>query len=148
MTSPGSKTSSRAATSPCSTHCTLHLPQDMASRRLALNLNQALRNRGAWRSPVRARRGFATPVSHGATTESTTLSNGLTVSVSLSFTGHVTKSTPNRLPRSIPHGRRLRRSVFGSMQAVERKQTRRMERHISWNISRSRHVAARRSRDR
>lgn len=52
----------------------------MASRRLALNLQHAARARAAInavKSP--AIRGLATPVSHGAKTESTTLSNGFTV---------------------------------------------------------------------
>lgn len=53
----------------------------MASRRLALNLNQALRSRAALRHLQPERRGFATPVNHELTTESTTLSNGLTVSL-------------------------------------------------------------------
>ena len=52
----------------------------MASRRLALNLQQALRSKRALRSlQPNVYRGLATPVSHGAVTESTTLSNGLTV---------------------------------------------------------------------
>lgn len=51
----------------------------MASRRLALNLNQALRSRAALRSVRPVRRGFATPVDPSTKTESTTLSNGLTV---------------------------------------------------------------------
>lgn len=52
----------------------------MASRRLALNLAQGLRNRAAF-SAAPLKRGFATPVttSNGVKTESTTLSNGLTV---------------------------------------------------------------------
>ncbi|KAF2471092.1 uncharacterized protein BDR25DRAFT_303620 [Lindgomyces ingoldianus] len=55
----------------------------MASRRLALNLQQSLRSRAAINA-VKARqtpltRGLATPVSHGASTESTTLSNGFTI---------------------------------------------------------------------
>ncbi|ORY14178.1 Metalloenzyme, LuxS/M16 peptidase-like protein [Clohesyomyces aquaticus] len=55
----------------------------MASRRLALNLQTSLRSRAAINA-VKARqspltRGLATPVSHGATTESTTLSNGFTI---------------------------------------------------------------------
>ncbi|KAL1296734.1 hypothetical protein AAFC00_000204 [Neodothiora populina] len=55
----------------------------VASRRLALNLQQSLRSRAAINS-VKSRqspllRGLATPVSHGATTESTTLSNGFTI---------------------------------------------------------------------
>lgn len=52
----------------------------MASRRLALNLQQGLRNRAALKSIQPLTRGLATPVSHGAKTESTTLSNGFTVS--------------------------------------------------------------------
>ena len=51
----------------------------MASRRLALNLNQALRSRTALNSVRPIRRGLATPVDHSVKTESTTLSNGLTV---------------------------------------------------------------------
>ncbi|KAL9640332.1 MAG: hypothetical protein Q9164_000335 [Protoblastenia rupestris] len=51
----------------------------MASRRLALNVNQALRSRAALCSLQPVRRGFATPVNHGINTESTTLSNGLTI---------------------------------------------------------------------
>jgi mitochondrial-processing peptidase subunit beta len=52
----------------------------MASRRLALNFQRALRNRQALQAvkPLAAR-GLATPVSHGAKTESTTLTNGFTV---------------------------------------------------------------------
>ncbi|KAL9075784.1 MAG: hypothetical protein Q9157_003913 [Trypethelium eluteriae] len=51
----------------------------MASRRLALNLQQSLRNRAAFNA-IRPRvRRLATPVSHGAKTESTTLSNGFTI---------------------------------------------------------------------
>lgn len=51
----------------------------MASRRLALNLNQALRSRAAINAVRAPIRGLATPVGHGSKTESTTLSNGLTV---------------------------------------------------------------------
>ncbi|CAD6594361.1 MAG: hypothetical protein ASARMPREDX12_008745 [Alectoria sarmentosa] len=50
----------------------------MASRRLALNLNQALRSRAAVKS-IQPLRGFATPIHQGINTESTTLSNGLTI---------------------------------------------------------------------
>ncbi|KAL0264538.1 Mitochondrial-processing peptidase subunit beta [Diplodia seriata] len=52
----------------------------MASRRLAFNLQQAMRSRAALssvRSPLT--RGMATPLSYGAKTESTTLSNGFTI---------------------------------------------------------------------
>ena len=55
----------------------------MASRRLALNINQHLRSRAALnsiRGPI-PRRGLATPISQGISTESTTLSNGLTVRI-------------------------------------------------------------------
>jgi processing peptidase subunit beta len=53
----------------------------MASRRLALNLQQGLRSRaGLTRSAVQPlKRTFATPTSHGSKTESTTLSNGFTI---------------------------------------------------------------------
>lgn len=63
-------------------HC-LHrsIFEVMASRRLALNLNQALRSRAALKSIQPIKRGFATPIHQGINTESTTLSNGLTVSI-------------------------------------------------------------------
>ncbi|KAI4146847.1 MAG: hypothetical protein LQ340_005787 [Diploschistes diacapsis] len=51
----------------------------MASRRLALNLLQASRAQKAIRSIQPWKRSLATPISHGVTTESTTLSNGLTI---------------------------------------------------------------------
>ncbi|KAH8648027.1 mitochondrial processing peptidase beta subunit mitochondrial precursor [Tricladium varicosporioides] len=52
----------------------------MASRRLALNLSQGLRNRASLNAVAPLRRGFATPVvKNGVKTESTTLSNGLTI---------------------------------------------------------------------
>lgn len=51
----------------------------MASRRLALNLNQALRSRAALKSIQPVKRGFASPVALPSTTQSTTLSNGFTV---------------------------------------------------------------------
>jgi hypothetical protein len=52
----------------------------MASRRLALNLTKGLRSRAALNAVAPLRRGFATPVvKNGVKTESTTLSNGLTV---------------------------------------------------------------------
>jgi processing peptidase subunit beta len=55
----------------------------MASRRLALNLQQHLRSRAAINA-VKTKnspliRGLATPVTFGSQTESTTLSNGFTV---------------------------------------------------------------------
>ena len=56
----------------------------MASRRLALNLQQGIRSRAAINAVKSSRaspltRGLATPVSFGAKTESTTLKNGFTV---------------------------------------------------------------------
>lgn len=51
----------------------------MASRRLALNLSQGLRNRAGLSAVSPLRRGFATPSSAGKT-QTTTLKNGLTVS--------------------------------------------------------------------
>jgi processing peptidase subunit beta len=51
----------------------------MASRRLAFNLNQALKSRAALKSIQPVKRGFASPVTLPSTTQSTTLSNGFTV---------------------------------------------------------------------
>jgi len=51
----------------------------MASRRLAFNLQQGLRNRQALRSIQPWARGLATPITYGSQTESTTLSNGFTI---------------------------------------------------------------------
>ncbi|EPE24631.1 LuxS/MPP-like metallohydrolase [Glarea lozoyensis ATCC 20868] len=52
----------------------------MASRRLALSLSQGLRGRTGINAVAPLRRGFATPVvKNGVKTESTTLSNGLTI---------------------------------------------------------------------
>jgi len=53
--------------------------QAMASRRLALNIKQALRSKAALNSIQPRIRGFATPIHQGINTESTTLANGLTV---------------------------------------------------------------------
>jgi len=55
----------------------------MSSRSLALTLRQSLRGRaalGALQPPTSLTKSFATPVSHGAKTECTTLNNGFTVS--------------------------------------------------------------------
>ena len=64
-------------------HLPLHLSSidisAMASRRLALNLNQAVRSRAAIKAIQPIKRGFATPIHQSINTESTTLSNGLTV---------------------------------------------------------------------
>ncbi|KAK0384026.1 hypothetical protein NLU13_8115 [Sarocladium strictum] len=55
----------------------------MASRRLALNLSQGLRNRQALSSSSSLRRGFASPASVGKT-QTSTLKNGLTVATDYS----------------------------------------------------------------
>lgn len=55
----------------------------MASRWLALNLKQAVRSRTALNSLQPFRRGLATPIHQSINTESTTLSNGLTVSLQI-----------------------------------------------------------------
>jgi len=58
-----------------------HIPA-MASRRLAFSLQQGLRAQraiNAVKPKPGLTRSLATPVSHGSTTESTTLSNGFTV---------------------------------------------------------------------
>lgn len=59
----------------------------MASRQLALSLQQGMRSRAAINAVKSSRsgltRGLATPVSYGAKTESTTLKNGFTVSPTL-----------------------------------------------------------------
>ncbi|KAL4876306.1 Metalloenzyme, LuxS/M16 peptidase-like protein [Aspergillus karnatakaensis] len=59
-------------------------PLTMASRRLAFNLNQALRSRAALKSIQPVKRGFASPVALPSTTESTTLSNGFTIATEYS----------------------------------------------------------------
>ncbi|GAM42709.1 mitochondrial processing peptidase complex beta subunit [Talaromyces pinophilus] len=51
----------------------------MASRRLAQQFNQALRSRAALKAVQPVKRGFATPVGLPSRTQSTTLSNGLTI---------------------------------------------------------------------
>ena len=61
--------------------CSFHMAS-AASRRLALNLRHSLRAKQAIKAiqPLpNITRSFATPVSHGAKTECTTLSNGFTV---------------------------------------------------------------------
>lgn len=55
----------------------------MASRRLALNLQQSMRSRAAINAVKNNKsaltRGLATPVTYGSKTQSTTLKNGFTV---------------------------------------------------------------------
>ncbi|EDN05739.1 mitochondrial processing peptidase subunit [Histoplasma capsulatum] len=56
----------------------------MVSRRLALHFNQALRSRAALNAVQPLKRGFATPVTVPTATQSTTLSNGLTIATEYS----------------------------------------------------------------
>lgn len=109
----------------------------MASRRLALNLQHALRSKAAINA-VKTRcspltRGLATPVSHGSKTESTTLSNGFTVChtyqqpLGMQLT-HLRRSLP-----STPRGPRRRPSVYGSMPEAAQRLTRQTEPHTFWS---------------
>jgi len=81
----------------------------MASRRLALNIAQGLRNRAAL-GAAPLKRGFATPVtnSYGVKTECTTLSNGLTVGTMAVFLGPIGWNISPRSQQSILHGLRRR----------------------------------------
>lgn len=102
----------------------------MASRRLAFNLNQALRTRQALKAVQPVKRGFASPVTLPSTTQSTTLSNGFTVCDysrldSNCFAGLLMKGF--RSPLSTRHGLRLRPWVYGSTPVAEQRPTRRME---------------------
>ncbi len=72
----------------------------MASRRLALNLSQGLRSRAGLSAAGAFRRGFATPSTVGKT-QTTTLKNGLTVSIiTAGPIGPVTHSPGAMLTRS------------------------------------------------
>jgi len=94
----------------------------MASRRLALNLSQGLRGRAGLNVVAPLRRGFATPVvQNGVKTESTTLSNGLTVGCQAQGNESYGSLTLRRLQQNIPHGRRLQLSVFGLMRDLVRR---------------------------
>ena len=102
----------------------------MASRRLAFNLNQALRTRQALKAVQPVKRGFASPVSLPSTTQSTTLSNGFTVCDYSRidpncFAGLLMKGF--RSPLSTRHGLRPRPWVCGSTPVAEQRPTRRME---------------------
>jgi hypothetical protein len=119
-----------------STH--LLLTTLMASRRLALNLSQGLRGRAGLNAVAPLRRGFATPVvKNGVKTESTTLSNGLTVNSQCSSAmGHLLMR--DRSLQSIRPGPRPRQLVFGSMLDLGRRRIRPMAQLISSSISHSR----------
>ena len=111
----------------------------MASRRLALNLAQGVRNRAATSALGSLRRGFATPVTSpiGAKTQTTTLKNGLTVIITClpcpallsGFLANI-YLPPVRLRLNIPLGLRLRRWECGSMLVRGPRPTRPMEPHI------------------
>ena len=122
----------------------IHLP--MASRRLALNLAQGLRGRAGLSLPMK--RGLATPVSPAVKTQTTTLKNGLTVSLTLpnhaidrrrDVGNHLLTSidAPRSLPSTLPM-RRPRPSACGSMPAPGQRQKRPTAPHTSSSISLSR----------
>jgi hypothetical protein len=105
-----------------------HPPIDaMASRRLALNLQQSMRSRAAI-TAVKARqspltRGLATPVQHGSKTESTTLKNGFTVRWPPEDPAGLQLTPPRRSLPSTPRGPRRRQSAYGSMRAAAPRRT-------------------------
>jgi hypothetical protein len=115
----------------------------MASRRLALNLQQSLRSKAAINA-VKAKnsspltRGLATPVTYGTRTESTTLKNGFTVWRGPRPCYGTAIDRVRRSRPSTPRGHRRRRSVYGSMPEAGRRQTRPTELHTSWSTLRSR----------
>lgn len=117
----------------------------MASRRLALNVQQALRSKTAINAVKSSRlspltRGLATPVLHGSKTESTTLSNGFTVGWPLCPRDAAQLTDLRRSLPSTPHGPRRRPSACGSMLEAAPRRTRPMEPHTSWSTLPSRYV--------
>ena len=96
----------------------------MASRRLAFNLNQALRSRAALKSIQPVKRGFASPVALPSTTQSTTLSNGFTVRPAIPFDSTAASLMTCRSPPITPHGRRPPRSACGSTPVAAQRLTR------------------------
>lgn len=110
----------------------------MASRRLALNLTRGLRSRAAIDTVTPLRRGFATPViKNGVKTETTTLSNGLTVRRTGIDIGQLLMW--NRLRPSTPRGPRRRQSVSGSMPDLEQRRIEPMAPPTSWSTLLSRY---------
>lgn len=97
----------------------------MASRRLAFNLNQALRSRAALKSIQPVKRGFASPVALPSTTQSTTLSNGFTVRLRDPINSSAASLIRLRLPPTTPPGLRLLPSASGSMPVAGQRLTRR-----------------------
>lgn len=122
--------------SPLSSHFIL---VTMASRRLAFNLNQALRSRAALKSVQPMKRGFASPITLPSTTQSTTLSNGFTVWKDDSITLEDLLRTI-RLQLSTLHTPRPPPLACGSMLAAEPRPTKQMEQRTSWNILPSRYI--------
>jgi hypothetical protein len=115
------------------------LPLPMASRRLALNLTQGLRGRAGLNAVAPLRRGFATPVvKNGVKTESTTLSNGLTVCHTTWMSGVDGQLTSARLLQNTRHGPRRRPWVFGLMLDLGQRRIELMAPLISWSILPSR----------
>jgi len=111
----------------------------MASRRLALNLAQGLRSRAALNAVAPLKRGFATPVAkNGVKTETTTLTNGLTVLATITRERELL--TLDRLLQNILHGLRRQRLEFGLMLGPGRKQIRPMAQLTSWNTLPSRYA--------
>lgn len=96
----------------------------MASRRLAFNLNQALRSKAALKSIQPVKRGFASPVALPSTTQSTTLSNGFTVCAEAQINAIAPFLTPSRLPLSTRHGPRPPPSACGLMPVAGQRLTR------------------------
>ena len=112
----------------------LHPPspwRPAAKTQLALSLRQSLRTRAALRSVRPVTRSFATPVSHGAKTESTTLSNGFTVSRCIQYVfDHMLTNVSRSLP-SILLGHRHPLLASGLTLEVGPRRIGRMAPHIS-----------------
>ena len=100
-----------------------HLPA-MASRRLAFNLNQALRSRAALKSIQPVKRGFASPVALPSTTQSTTLSNGFTVRPAILRSSTAASLILPRLPLSTRHGPKLPLLACGLTLVADQRLTR------------------------
>lgn len=112
----------------------------MASQRLAYSLRQASRVNKALNAVAPFRR-YANPVTP-ARTESTTLSNGLTVCHSELRIRENTADEFLRSPLSIHHGRRHRQLACGLTQVQELRRKRQTEQLISSNIWLSRSVTS------
>lgn len=120
----------------------------MASRRLALNLSQGLRNRASLTKSAPLSRGFASPVASAfGKTQTTTLKNGLTVRAAL-YRGQWALELPSArastdffIDRSLPttrHGHRPPPSACGLMPAPGPRPTRPTALLTSWSTLPSR----------